>query len=120
MRKPANLKWKLPLFGLCALLLVAWVMLRLPCPVRHLTGIICPGCGMSRAWLAVLRLDLAAAFRYHPWFWSVPVVALFVLYDCEPFQNRRINIWVLAGLLAGLVVCYALRLYCFLSGDLPL
>lgn len=120
MRKPTNLKWKLPLFGLCAVLLGVWVVVGLPCPVRQLTGIICPGCGMSRAWLAVLRLDFAAAFWYHPLFLSVPVVAVFVLYDCAPFKNSRLNVWILGILLAALTVCYILRLSYFLSGNLPL
>lgn len=120
MRRPANLKWKLPLFALCAMLLAAWVALGLPCPVRQLTGIICPGCGMSRAWLAALRLELAEAFRYHPLFLCVPVVAVFVLYDCAPFKNSRLNVWILGILLTALAVCYAFRLSCFLSGNLPL
>lgn len=44
------------------------------CPILFLTGISCAGCGMSRAWMALLRLDVAAAFRFHPLFW-VPVPA---------------------------------------------
>lgn len=120
MRSPANLKWKLPLFALSAALLTVWVALGLPCPVRQLTGIICPGCGMSRAWLAVLRLEILEAFGYHPLFLSVPVVAVFVLYDCAPFKNSRLNVWILGILLAALTVCYILRLSCFLGGDLPL
>ena len=28
---------------------------------------------MTRAWLAALRLDFAAAFAYHPLFWVVPI-----------------------------------------------
>lgn len=117
MRKPANLRWKLPLFLLCGGALAVWVVLKLPCPVRHLTGWICPGCGMGRAWLAALRLDLAAAFTYHPMFWSVPVVALFVLYDCRLFQKNWINVSILAALLAGLLICYLIRLLVFLGGS---
>ena len=36
------------------------------CPFRFFFGISCPGCGMTRALLAALRLDFAAAFSYHP------------------------------------------------------
>lgn len=39
------------------------------CPILFVTGVSCAGCGMSRAWMALLRLDVAAAFRYHPLFW---------------------------------------------------
>ena len=36
-----------------------------PCILHLLTGLQCAGCGMTRAALALLRLDLAAAFSYH-------------------------------------------------------
>lgn len=46
----------------------AWLCLRLggtliPCLIHELTSLYCPGCGLSRMCLALLRLDLAAAFR---------------------------------------------------------
>ena len=37
----------------------------LPCLFRQLTGLSCPGCGNSRAALALLKLDPAAAFSYN-------------------------------------------------------
>ena len=48
-------------------LFVAWLVLYLldiGCVFRLMTGIPCPGCGMTRAWLAALRLDFAAAFAF--------------------------------------------------------
>ena len=57
-------------------LFVAWLalyLLDIGCIFRLVTGIPCPGCGMTRAWLAALRLDFAAAFAYHPLFWVVPI-----------------------------------------------
>lgn len=47
------------------------------CPFLFLWGIPCPGCGMTRAFLALLHLDFAAAFYYHPLF---PVVILYILW----------------------------------------
>jgi hypothetical protein len=37
----------------------------IPCMVHSLTGLDCPGCGISRMFLALLRLDFAAAARYN-------------------------------------------------------
>ena len=37
----------------------------IPCPFHALTGLNCPGCGVSRMLLSLLRLDFAAAFRYN-------------------------------------------------------
>ena len=50
------------------------------CPIRFLTGISCAGCGMSRAWMSLLRLDIPAAFSYHPLFWlPIPGAAVLLL-----------------------------------------
>ncbi len=37
-----------------------------PCAFRELTGLLCPGCGVSRMCLSLLSGDLAAAWRYNP------------------------------------------------------
>jgi hypothetical protein len=36
-----------------------------PCPLKGALGIPCPGCGLTRATIALLRGDFAAAFRLH-------------------------------------------------------
>lgn len=120
LRKPSHLWAKLVLFSICGGILVLWTVFRLPCPIRCLTGIICPGCGMGRAWLAALRLDLFHAFRFHPLFWTVPVVILFLLYDCRVFRRNWLNTLVLVAILLGLLGCYVLRLIAFLKGELSL
>jgi hypothetical protein len=38
------------------------------CPFHKLTGLQCPGCGNSRAAMALLRLDFSASFAYNPLF----------------------------------------------------
>ena len=79
------------------------------CPILYLTGISCAGCGMSRAWLSLLRWDLAAAFAYHPLFW-LPVPAAVVL-----MFRRRIpeRLWKgFWGTVCGLfVLVYLFRLF---------
>lgn len=62
-----------------ALLYLVLFLLGITCPIKFATGVSCPGCGMTRAWLSVFRLDFAAAFDFHPIFWIVPLVALFML-----------------------------------------
>jgi hypothetical protein len=42
--------------------------LQITCPIKAVTGISCPGCGMTRAWLSLLHLDPAAAWQFHPLF----------------------------------------------------
>lgn len=55
---------------------LALYLLDLGCVFKGITGLSCPGCGMTRAWLAALKLDLAAAVAYHPLFWTVPLALL--------------------------------------------
>jgi hypothetical protein len=38
----------------------------LPCGIRSLTGIECPGCGMQRALIALLKGDLITSLRLNP------------------------------------------------------
>ena len=40
--------------------------LSLPCPFHAITGLLCPGCGVTRMCLALLRLDFAAAWAANP------------------------------------------------------
>lgn len=60
-----------------------WILfncLGITCPVKFITGISCAGCGMTRAWIALLHLDIEKAFYYHPLFFLPPVaVILFLL-----------------------------------------
>lgn len=37
-----------------------------PCLFRALTGLPCPGCGMTHAWRALLHGDWLASWRFHP------------------------------------------------------
>lgn len=50
---------------LAAAVLVVWLGAPL-CPTALFLGLPCPGCGLTRATVALLRGDFAAAFRFHP------------------------------------------------------
>ena len=89
-----------------------------PCLIREHLGVICPTCGMSRAWLAAFRLDFLSAFRYHPMFWSIPVLALVYLFGGKPFGSEKLGKWLYVTVLAGLLICYIVRLSMYLSGNL--
>lgn len=95
---------------LAACLTVLWLIFTPGCPIRNATGIPCPGCGMSRAWLAVLGLDFPEAFRYHPMFWALPVLFWLFWKDFKPFRRRWANITVVMALGVGLTACWLIRL----------
>ena len=47
------------------------------CLFRFVTGLECPGCGMTRAFLSLADLDPVAAFHYNPW--SLPLFLYLLL-----------------------------------------
>lgn len=122
MKKLLPNHWQIKLLMLAGLglIMLLWVRAGWPCVFRRLTGLPCISCGMSRAWLAALRLDLPAALGYHPMFWSVPILVVYALYDGRLFPGRRLNFWFGTALIAGLIVCYAIRLAAYLGGRLVL
>ena len=52
--------------GLAYALWVRFTGLALPCPIRAVTGLLCPGCGVTRMCLALLRGDWGAAWDANP------------------------------------------------------
>ena len=51
------------------------------CPIYAVSGLKCPGCGMTRAYAAVLRGDLTAATAFHPLWWLMPALWLLICLD---------------------------------------
>ena len=94
-----------------AAVVVLYVVLEnlgITCPIKFFTGISCAGCGMSRAWLSVLRLDMAGAFRYHPLFLLPPVVLVVILLKSK--INIKIYKIFMFTIVAAFVIVYMYRM----------
>ncbi|WP_239177540.1 DUF2752 domain-containing protein [Actinoplanes octamycinicus] len=52
--------------------------LGLPCPLRTLIGVPCPGCGLTTAAVALVRGDVAAAFHANPVIFGLAALAVAV------------------------------------------
>jgi len=102
---------------------VAWLLTSTSCTLRAITGLPCPGCGLTRGLLAALRGDLAEAFRMHPLFWLAPVILLAVLallvFWPDLLNSRAANhVWLaLAGLFIGV---YLVRMILYFPTAEPL
>lgn len=108
--KIKNLTEKLITLGVIAALVLVMYLLDIRCFFKLLLGISCPGCGITRAYLSLLRLDIAAAFRFNPMFWSVPLLGVLYLFDGQPFKYKWLNSLMLWGILGGFALCWVLRL----------
>ena len=52
--------------GAAYYLLIQVTGISIPCLYYKTTGLLCPGCGTTRMFLALARLDIAAAFSHNP------------------------------------------------------
>ena len=97
------------LIGCLALYCLLAFLFKIPCPIRKITGISCPGCGMSRAMLSFVTLDFSKAAYYHPLvFFVIPTVISFVVFhEHNMCKAKRILIIVLV---IGLLVVYLYRM----------
>lgn len=81
------------------------------CIWHRLFGIICPGCGMTRAVVALINGDITAAFYYHPMVWSLPIIIIYIAADGRVFKNKMINYGITAVIAAGFAINYIIRLF---------
>ena len=81
------------------------------CPFKFFLGIPCLGCGMTRACMSLLTLDISQAVAYHPLILALPFMLLFVLLDELGYvksKKFRVIAWsIIVGLF---VVTYLIRL----------
>ena len=67
--------WTIVLVSLMLFYLLVWLPLThigIPCPVLTVTGLYCPGCGMTRAAISLLHLDMYQSFRYNALLFFIP------------------------------------------------
>lgn len=59
------------------------------CLLRYLSGLPCPGCGLTRAFSSLLHGRVEAAFTYHPFvFLLLPLFAIMAAYNFLPAGAR--------------------------------
>lgn len=55
----------------------------IPCIFHKLTNLYCPGCGMTRAFISLIKLDLYQAFRYN--MLVIIYVPFFIIYGVNKY-----------------------------------
>lgn len=69
------------------------------CQIKALTGLNCPGCGLTRMTLALLHGEWYQAFRYNPWFFTT-IPGILVLW-LMLFKKHRPQLLII------------MRIYCY-------
>lgn len=78
------------------------------CPIKYVTGISCAGCGMTRAWISLVRGDLQLAFSYHPLVLTpLLLIPMYVFRKKIPEKSCRI---IIAAVCAAFLIVYGIRM----------
>ncbi|MBO5159775.1 MAG: DUF2752 domain-containing protein [Lachnospiraceae bacterium] len=91
-----------------AALYIVLHILDIGCPIKFITGISCAGCGMTRAWLSVLKLNFSEAFTFHPLYWIIPLVGIFLF--CRKRIPRVAASFITGSLIVLFVTVYIIRM----------
>ena len=106
MRKiSSDLKQGINMILVIASIYIVLAYFEIGCPIKFLTGISCAGCGMTRAWLSVLKLNLKQAFYFHPLFWTVPIgIFIYLLRKRVSEKNVRFVIGIFIFLFTAVYI----------------
>ena len=97
------------IFGMLLYAVVLYIF-EIGCPILRFIGIPCPGCGMTRAWLSVLRGDIVMAFSYHAMFWALPILVLMLWCDGNLFPKKEWNTRICIGIAVGFLLNWLYKL----------
>lgn len=98
------------------------------CPFRALTGLPCPGCGLTRSWVYLMHGDLGSALASN-WFGPVLILAVIVLavVSVRARLTRRrpadldklVRSPIILGFFALFIAYGAVRLILTMTGAIP-
>lgn len=109
MRKRISVDSRCKKYGI--IIFLYFIYRKIGCPLRFLFGICCPGCGMTRAIIAIINLKFKEAFVYHPMVFSLPLLLLIDCFLKKGIITKRIfNIIFILWLLL-LISVYFARLF---------
>lgn len=101
-----HIRWKEKLLVTAGVMIGITLMylFQVGCPILRLTGVMCPGCGMTRAVLLLLQGRMADATRQHGMVWSLPVLYLLFLMDGRIFRRQWMNYLLILLIGAGFLL----------------
>ncbi len=101
------MKNKLFILGSICLLSLFLYVSKTRCFIYWIFHIPCPTCGMTRAWINLLKGHILEAFTYHPLFLLGPIVIIILVYDFKDPQKKDRILIIISSLF---FIVYVLRL----------
>lgn len=81
------------------------------CPMVRLTGLPCPGCGMTRAAALFFQGHWKRAWQMHPFVYTLPVLAVWAFASrYAAGRDSRLLKWTVSAVLALSIVFYVYRM----------
>lgn len=85
------------------------------------TGFPCPGCGLTRAALALLKGNFKEAFQIHPFIYVIAVIGLlFCVYRYILKRNQKVFVKYVLIVLIAMLCFYVYRMVCVFPGEPPM
>lgn len=108
-------------FGLVGLYSLIMYMLGLEsCLIYITTGIPCPSCGFTRAYISLLQLNLGQALFYNPMFWVPIFVAIFEVFIHLKKVNEKHRVKVYLTLTIAMIVVWLGRMILLFPDTYPM
>lgn len=94
MLKNINIYVKILILGLIYYVFVCFTGISIPCMFYKVTGLLCPGCGITRMILSIIKLDFVSAFFANQFiFVTIPFLLLEILFNkkIEKTKFKKVN-----------------------------
>ncbi|RNC90302.1 MAG: DUF2752 domain-containing protein [Allomuricauda sp.] len=84
----------------------------IPCATKQILGFDCPGCGLQRSALLLLKGDFIGAFYMHPAIYPITLALLFVLFEffVKTKYNMKIRMYILISIGLTMIVNYLVKM----------
>ncbi len=106
-----NIKSFLKKYDVIFILLIFLILTKFTCFVKLITGFPCPFCGMTRSCLSLIHFKFSDAWNYHPLFWFIPPILLFIIIAKKPiFKSRKKQTIFFILIFSIIISVYAYRM----------
>lgn len=97
------------IFVIIAVYFIIGYILNITCPIKYIMDAPCPTCGMTRAMLALVRLDFKGYVQYNPMAFFM-VIAVILLIHRNLLRKKKLVDWIFALVVTTNTIFYFIRI----------